>query len=555
MSVEDLREYVDSRLTGLETDRQSWWLHWSQLAEYILPRRFNWLVTVGNMNRGLPINQHIIDSTGTIAFRTLAAGLMSGVTSPTRPWFKLRIEGFDSDESHPVSIWLADCEKRMLKVFAESNFYTSMATVFQDLSVFGTAVMIIHEDYNDIIRCYNPCAGEYYLANSDREAVNTMYRKFSQSAGQLAEWFGEEKLSESAKSALRTGAGKAQNFVVCHAIEPNTDGKSSVARSFPFREVYWEWGQRKELVLRERGLFEWPALCPRWDLAANDAYGRSPAMDALGDIKQLQQEQKRKAQAIDKMVNPPMVADVQLRNQPATLIPGGITYVAGKDNTGFKPAYQISNFSINEIMQDIQEVQTRIQRIAFNDLFMMFQQLEAEPRSAAAIDARREEKLVMLGPVLERFENEALDPAIDRTFNIMRRARLLLPPPAEIQGAPVQIQYISMLAEAQRAVGAAGIERTFAMAGNMAAVDPTIMDNLDLDEGIREYATMMALSPKLMRDLDAVTARREQRQKQEQAIQQMQMTDAAVNAGKTLSETDVGGGQNALGALLGNTVQ
>ena len=72
---------------------------------------------------------------------------------------------------------------------------------------------------------------------------------------------------------------------------------------------------------------------------------------------------------------------------------------------------------------DIQDVQKRIKEIFFNDLFLMFQQMEAEPRSATAIDARREEKMVMLGPVLERFQNEALDKVIDRVFNIMLRAQ------------------------------------------------------------------------------------------------------------------------------------
>ena len=52
-------------------------------------------------------------------------------------------------------------------------------------------------------------------------------------------------------------------------------------------------------------------------------------MDALGDIKQLQLEQKRKAQAIDKNVNPPMIADPSMKNEPASLLPGAVTSMAG----------------------------------------------------------------------------------------------------------------------------------------------------------------------------------------------------------------------------------
>ena len=82
-------------------------------------------------------------------------------------------------------------------------------------------------------------------------------------------------------------------------------------------------------MLRVSGFHDWPVMTTRWDVQGNDPYGRCPGMDALGDIKQLQQETRRKAQAIDKMVNPPLLADVQLKNQPMSLLPGGTTYVSG----------------------------------------------------------------------------------------------------------------------------------------------------------------------------------------------------------------------------------
>jgi hypothetical protein len=216
-----------------------------------------------------------------------------------------------------------------------------------------------------------------------------------------------------------------------------------------------------------------------------------PAMVALGDIKQLQQETKRKAQAIDKMVNPPLMADVQLKNQPASVLPGGVTYINNlANNPGMKPIYTVMP-PVQELMQDIKEIQERIKVIFFNDLFMMFQNLQAEPRSAAAVDARREEKLVMLGPVLERFENEALDPAIERIFGIMLRGGLLPPPPPELHGTFVKVQYVSMLAEAQRATGTAAIERVLATAGNLAGVDPTAMDVVDVRECLQEYGMLL----------------------------------------------------------------
>jgi hypothetical protein len=287
-------------------------------------------------------------------------------------------------------------------------------------------------------------------------------------------------------------------------------------------------------------------------VSGNDAYGRSPGMEALGDIKQLQQEQKRKAQVIDKMANPPMVADVELKNQPASTLPGGITYITKKEGVGFTPAYQNFRPPIQELMVDIQDVQRRIKDIFFNDLFLMFQQMEAEPRSAAAVDVRREEKMVMLGPALERSQTEALDPAIDRVFGIMNRAGLLPPAPPEIAGRELSVEYISMLSQAQKAAETAGIERLFATTGNLAAIYPQALDVPDWDYGLKKYSSLLNNDPALVNRPEVIEAKRQAAAQQQQVAAAAEIGQGAASAGKTLSETDVGGGINALEMMLGN---
>lgn len=551
MGNRELRTFCDQRMMALDNERYTWMTHWKELADYILPRRYKWLITPNQWNRGSPINQYILDSTGTIAVRTLASGMMSGITSPTRPWFKLKIKGYEVDGSNPVAIWLAEVERRMMHVFQESNFYNAMATMYVDLIVFGTAAVIIYEDFDDVIRCYNPCAGEYYALSSSRLTDNGLYRKFTLTMDQTVEQFGLENCSQSVKAAWNSKGNSTttREIVIAHAIEKNDPVLGSVPRKFPYRETYWEWGQPKDTCLQEKGYFDFPAIIPRWDVVSNDAYGRGPGMDALGDIKQLQQETKRKAQALDKLVNPPMLADIELKNQPASLLPGGVTYSAKAQGVGFKPVYQV-NPPVREISEDIKEVQDRIRRIFFNDLFMMFQELQAEPRSAAAVDARREEKLVMLGPVLERLQNEGLDPAIDRTFNIMLRGGLLPPAPREIAGAPIEINYISMLAEAQKAVSTGGIERLFAQVGSIAAVDPTIVDTINWDKAAQKYGSLLGVDPEIINTDEQIGAIRKARADQQNAQQAIDVSLAGVKGAKTLSETDVGGGKNALQGML-----
>lgn len=548
----ELRQHLDQRLGGLLVDRMSFWTHWREIADYLIPRRYKWLITPNQAARGSPINQRIIDNTGTRALQILAAGMMSGMTSPGRPWFRLVLDDPDLTNAPKVRLWLDTVSDRMRTVLGESNFYTSLGTVLEDLGSMGTGAMTIYEDFKDVIRCYTACAGEYFLANSPRMDVDTFYRMFVMTTAQAAKKFGSAACSPTVQSALQTkGAALSREIIIAHAIEPNEEAITGAAgiRGMPWREVYWEWGSGQNLHLSRRGFHEKPMITPRWSIVGNDAYGRSPGMDALGDLKQLQVEQKRKAQAIDKMVNPPMVADVQLKNEPASLLPGGITYVADKNGAGFKPVYEVKP-DLGGMIPDIQECQQRIDKTFFVDLFLMIAQLDTV-RTATEIDARKEEKLIQLGPVIERYENEALDPALERVFNVMMRAKLLPPIPQELKGQHVKIEYISILAQAQRAAMTIGMERLVAFVGNVGAVQPDAYDNIDFDELIDEYADHLGVSPKIVRPIVEVMKLRAQRAQQQQQAQALQTTMAAVQGAKTLSQADVGGGQNALSAMLG----
>jgi hypothetical protein len=564
-----LRRHVDGRMIGLRVNRYSWWTHARELGDYFLPRRYKWIITPNQMSRGSPINQHILDSTPTLAARNLASGMMSGISSPTRPWFKLKVGRQDSTQTSPVSLWLAEVERLLMLIFQESNFYNALAVLYFDLVIFGTAVMIIYEDFDNVICCFNPCFGEYYVDASSKLFANVMYREFTYTVDQCVQEFGIENCSPWVVSAYAQGnANLTRELVIAHAIEPNNDGRDfGIPEHFKFREVYWEWGGTASPqggaspspgLLRKQGYLEQPMVIPRWDLVSNDAYGRSPAMDALPDNKQLQLEVRRKAQAIDKLVNPPMVADIQLKNQPASLLPGGVTYVAGilsgAQRAGFAPVYQVQP-PVKEMMEDLNEVRDRIKKIFFNDLFQTASQFETRSNvTAVEWDMRKSESLVMLGPVLERLQTELLAPAIERTFAIAARANILPPAPPEMGGQPVTITYDSMLSQAQNAARTAGVERVFALAGQLAGIDPAVMDNLDIDYGFDYMSAALGNPPKLIRSPEELAQIRQNRQAQQAAQEQAQRGQQLAEGAKTLGETDVGQGQNALQAMLGRGV-
>jgi hypothetical protein len=546
----DFRQWHDERLKSLEGQRTGWFSMWRDLGDHFLPRRVRWLMTPNEL-RGRHYRTKLIDTTSIISARTCAAGMMSGIVDPSRPWFKLGLQGRQLEIYDPVSLWLDQVVTTMQLVMAESNFYNAMAQCFWDLVIFGTAPVLIYEDYDDVIRCFNPRPGEYFIEQDAEERVCSFYREFTMSASSMAKRWGKEQLPDHVRADLDNGNSRGREQTVCHAYEPMRD-EVPLSKKFKYYEFYWVKGSDNEEYLGLSGINDPMGLFPRWDTDSGDVYGRSPAMDALPDVKQLQQEQKRKAQALDKMVDPPLLADAQLKNQPTTALPGGITYVAGlgREKIGMQSIYN-TQFPVGEVREDIQEVQTRIKSILFNDLFLMFQQLQAEPRSAAAVDARREEKMIMLGPVLERFENEGLTPAIDRIFGICMRSGLIPPPPPGIQNIYLQPQYESMLTAAQQAASASSIERVFATVGNFAGVRPEAADKLDFDQGIDEYARRLGLPPKIVNSPDKVAAIRQQRAQAQQQQQQAELTPAAVQGAGVLSKTDVGGGQNALAKMMG----
>jgi Bacteriophage head to tail connecting protein len=561
-----LRRFQQGRLLGLRNNRYSWWTHARELADFILPRRYKWLITQNQQNRGSPINQHILDSTGTIAARNLAAGMMSGISSPTRPWFKLKAGRIDSTQTSPTSLWLADCERRMYQVFAQSNFYTAMAIFYFDLVVFGTAVMLIYEDYDNVINCINPAFGEYYVDIDGAYRPVIFYREFTYTIAQTVDEFGWEATSPMVRQFydLQDGANLTREIIIAHAIEPNTEpGKYGVPAHFKYRETYWEWGGATNPqggtsargYLRKRGFNERAAIIGRWDLVANDPYGRSPGMDALPDIKQLQQETRRKAQGIDKGINPPLVADVQLKNQPASLLPGGITFLQGMmstGNDGMKPAYGSWKPDIASITEDLAEVRQRIKDVFFNSLFQVASQFETRSNiTAMEWDMRKSESLMMLTPVIERLQSEVLAPSIDRVWGIMSRAGIIPPPPMEISGRELDIEYTSMLTLSQRAAQAGSIERLFQMSGQLAGIDPAIIDNIDFDMAFDIYANLLNNDPRMIRSPQQLAAIRAQRAQQQAQQQQLQSAETLAKAGQNASAIDVGGGQNLVQRMVG----
>lgn len=547
-------------MTSLETERSSFINHWRDLADHILPQRIQ--LSMSDSNKGDKRNMKIVDSTPTLAARTLRAGMMAGITSPARPWKRLTVPDPDLAEYGPVKEWLFIVDQRMNTVFARSNLYNSLPYVYGDQGVFGIAAMAVLEDMKDVMRTHVMPIGSYSVAVNDRGLVDTFTRKIPMTVRQLVRMFVD--MSEDPSKRFMNVSTTVRNLWnsnnldakvdVAQVITANVDYDYRLTRSKnkKYSSCYLECGSNEKKFLRESGYDNFPVLVPRWDVTGTDAYGTAcPGMDSLGDVKALQLMQKRKAEAIEKMVRPPMQGPSNLRSSKASILPGDITYIDVREGQQkFAPVYLVDP-KISELLNDIKEHQKRISRAFYEDLFMMLLMSDRREITAAEIAERHEEKLLMLGPTLERENDELLDPLVDRTFGIMVEAGMIPDAPEELQGVPLKVEYVSIMAQAQKMVGMSGLERFTGYVGSLYKVNPEILDKVDMDNAVDEYGDMTGVSPRIIRTDEQAGVIRATRREEARAAVQAEQLKGMTEAARNLAGADMSG-DNALTRMTGS---
>lgn len=554
---------LDGLKAQLTNEASSFKSHWRDLSDFVRPRRSRFFVS--DANRGDARNQKIIDSTATLALRAARSGMMSGITSPARPWFKLSFPDPELAEFQPVKQWLSHVERRMRDVHLRSNLYNVLPYVYGDMFQFGTGCLFMEEDFDDVVRFLSFPIGSYMIANDEKLRVSVFMREFQMTVRQLVEKFGVknskseiaswDNFSDTVRSAYMNN--NTETWVqVTHAIVPNPEHRpgSPLSKHKKYLSCYYEsasTGRDKNGdFLREKGYDYFPVLAPRWEVTGEDVYGTNcPGMEALGDIKQLQLGEKRAAQAIEKMINPPMVGPTSLQNANASILPGDITYVDDRQGLGgFRAAHEV-RFDLNSLEAKQQQVRNRISRAYFEDLFLMLANDTRSNITATEIAERKEEKLLALGPVLEQVNQDLLDPLIDNTFTIMNKQGLIPEPPEEIEGQDLKVEYVSIMAQAQKLAGIGSVERFVGFAGNIAQQDPSVAKKINLNEVVDVYADLTGVPVQIVRTNEQVEEMLAQEQAAAQRQAQMEQAQAMISGAKELSQTSTEEG-NALNELI-----
>lgn len=566
------RQLYEQTVSQLYLERASFEASWRELASYWAPRRIRTSIT--DTNRGDRRTQLIYDSTPQFALRTLQSGLHAGITSPARPWFKLTVPDQDLAEQADVKAWTYTVSDRMRTVFLRSNLYNSLPILYGDIGCFATGAMAVLEDEKDLIRTYTYPLMSYAFGLDSRGVATTFVREYRRTARQLIQEFGGpdgqplergqdihwENFSQECKDAWQNGHPERM-FDVCWFVCPNDEYNPralSAKYSLPWKSCWFEKSRDwkalggTETYLRESGYRTFPFMCPRWDVVGEDTYGTDgPGWVALGDVKQLQFMAKKTALAIDKSIDPPLKAPNALRNQKVSMLPGDLTYVDERDaGKSLSPVHEVRLEGLQFLLQDRAETRMRVNEATYASLFLMlassdYLQAGGQPVTAREIEERHEEKLLALGPVLERLNDELLDPLIDRVFDIMLNAGAIPPPPEALEGVDLKVEYTSIMAQAQKLVGIAGADRfisTITMtAAALVPVNPTAASELTKKvawmQTVDDYGDALSPNPNWVRSDEDVQAEIEQEAQAAAAVQAAESMKTAAQGINQLGNT------------------
>lgn len=522
---------LKKRFADLENEGKKWVPSWKDLAKYHDQTRGRF--DGDDPNKGKMIDHKtILDGHSNQASNIMASGMQSGMTSPTRPWFKIKVADPDLMKIRSVGMWCDEVTDLMLKVCNQSNVYGVFYSTYKEVSIFGVAVSLWLEDIDTVIRGKSFTIGEYYLGINNHGIVDTLARKYKMQINQIVDEFGLENCSPTVKT-LYNNKKMDEWVIVYHLIEPNKSRLEGFVdqQNMEYRSVYWE-AYGDDEILAFRGFHERPFTAPRWDTVTTDTiYGYGPGWNALGNVKQLQKTHFDKLLAQEKSHNPPMQKDSSVEGH-VNLLPGGVTLSSSSlPNAGVRPAYQV-NTQLDSFIELIDSLRTAINRDFFVDLFLMMVNFDKSNMTATEVAERQQEKIMMMGPVLERLQSEMLDPFLDRLFNILERNMLLPIPPEEMQGKNLEVEYVSILAQAQRAIGVNSISRVIGFIGGVTPIKPDAVDVIDIDEAIREVAVLEGIPAKLIAEREVIVKIREQRQQAENTQKNLAAMETLSKAAK-----------------------
>ena len=545
---------VRNHFKQLKKDRLSYEPYWRDVRDLIVPQRGRGLDARDDENNGQKYDSKRVNSTASRALGILASGMQSGLTSKARQWFLLANPDPDLNRYLPVRQWYDKVQEILEGIFRRSNCYTAFLHTYTEMAAFGQGAMEVLFHPDKALYCRPRTVGSYYMSTDQWGEVDTYFITEKMTVRQIVLAYGKDNLPQRIKNLWDNGKYEDRFEVVNAFLKHPEDYGVTIGEQYSIASVhYLADAEDRDGFLRKSGFRSWPVMTPRWDVVGGDVYGWAPVRDVISDVRMLQRMESDALKGVAKSVNPPWRIPPELDRKGLNTQPGGLNVVSAMGDQAVAPLFT-QQMNIQQLQMKINAVEQNIKEGLYNSLFLALLTQDNPQMTAREVAERHEEKLLMLGPVLERIHYEMLDPMIDRAFLIASEAGLIPPAPPELEGAPTQIEYVSILSQAQKAVGVNRIEQTAAFLGNMAAVYPELRHALDPYRALREYAQMIGAPGVMLRDEEEYQKSVSAEQQAQQQAQQVAVGGEMANAAKVLGDTDLANVQELLAGSLGGNV-
>lgn len=504
MNKDKANKYL-SRYKKARNTRANWDEHWFDVARYVIPNKEN-VYDFKTRSKGDKKNLRLYDSSARHYNELLASALHSMLTNPSVQWFELTTGDREIDANKDVMEYLQKTVRMIHQLLNNTNFQTEIHEVYLDLGCFGTGAMLIDEHEENIINFMSRPIYQFYIEENHNGEVDTFYIEIPYTGRQLVQKYGEKNIPEKVLKVIEKDESKEHNVIMVVCPNEEKDNSKKDASGMLYKSIHIL--DKECYILKEGGFQEFPAVFPRWIKDSMETYGRSPAMKSLPEIKMVNAMMRTIIRAAQKQVDPPlMIPDDGFMN--FNIKPGGLNpYRSGTGNTD--KVYPIeTGGQIGLGLEMVRDTRDRIKESFFID---QLQLREGPQMTATEVNARTDEHLRLLGPILGRLHFELLQPLITRIIGIMKRKGELPPnPPEALQGITPQVFYSSQIARAQRIAEGNNWNRFLEPVMAMAQFKPEVLDNFDSDGAFKYLAGIYGAPTETMLDEDDVESLRESR--------------------------------------------
>lgn len=518
----------------LNTHRQNFETVWEEISEFVVPNRGDFQSKRAQAERK---DRRVFDSTAVHSNEMLASALHTGLTNPSSRWFTLSPIDVELLEDDDINAYIESALKKMYAVLNSpvTGFYQHNHEFLLEIGSYGTSIMFVDEDPVTTARFRNIHLSQCKIQEGANGEVDTVHRCFKLTARQAAQQFGEEACADF-YSKIGHQMDKELEFI--HAVMPKKDfialggDEKEVSGKKAFGSVYVCKEYNK--VVSQSGYYEMPYIVARWTKVVGEMYGRSPAWNALSDIRMVNVMSETIIRAAQKQVDPPMLMADDGVLMPLHTYPSGVN-IGGLSEDGtplIQPLISGGNINLGEVM--LEQRRDAIRKAFFVD---QFAPSEGTPASATERIQLEQTGLRLTGPHLNRLQVEYLNRILDRLFGMLDRAGKLGKAPVTLQGKELRVSYVSPLANNQRAPELQALNIAIGSVGPLVELDPDILDYVDGDSLFKDNMIIAGVPRDKIRSKEKVSSIRSARNKvvaeQQQMAQAQQMAQTAATLQKS----------------------